>query len=412
MVEEFFEAGVYLLMSKMSDDDKNNDKCKGCLIAVVTKSNRQLKNIIFVFLCFFFANLTVLAIDIAPLDFHTNNKNGEGFYYVGNMIESRYNHSAVKLKDGRIFIAGGTLLDSTEVFDVKTGKSTKGPKMSHERANPLLFLLKNGNVLILGQMTFSSTNKIDVYNPTTNTILNIGEIDIPYCSFNKNTALVIELNNDKILITSLNFLFDNLFEYNLTNNEFKKINTNKKLIDNKKYTLDNSYIAQLEDYLYILNKRTGTIIKTEINNLGKINAKTDLYVHKYFRYLDNKFVVLDDFKKVLFFKSNSIHFFDFETGNYTDVCCPVNFQPQYMRKIFTLNNNNILIISYKYPDKSYKLIEFNPSTKEIITKKYHYSNANAEILEIDKGKILFIGGKIPQRSKSNKKIYVWKEGNI
>lgn len=191
----------------------------------------------------------------------------------------------------------------------------------------------------------------------------------------------------------------------------KKINTNKKLIDNKKYTLDNSYIAQLEDYLYVLNKRTGTIIKTEINNLGKINVKTDLYAHKHFRYLDNKFVVLDDFKKVLFFKSNSIHFFDFETGNYADVYCPVNFQPQYMRKIFTLNNNNILIISYKYPDKSYKLIKFNPSTKEIITKKYHYSNANAEILEIAKGKILFIGGKIPQSSKSNKKVYVWKEGN-
>lgn len=207
----------------MSGDDKNNDKGKGSLIDVVTTSNLQLKKFMFfVFLCFLFTNLTAFAINIDSFGFHTNNKNGEGFYYVGNMIESRYNHSAVKLKDGRIFIAGGTLLDSTEVFDVKTGKSTKGPKMSHERSNPLLFLLKNGNVLIFGQMTFSSTNKIDVYNPTTNTILNIGEIDIPYCSFNKNTALVIELNNDKILITSLNFLFDNLFEYNLTNNEFKK----------------------------------------------------------------------------------------------------------------------------------------------------------------------------------------------
>lgn len=99
------------------------------------------------------------------------------FALTSNMLTRRHKHDAVLLEDGRVLIAGGTderdedgQYKSTEVYNPDTGQFSK---MSDMKANRYKFqgtsfLLKNGNVLIMG-----GADIFEIYDPATNTFTEV-----------------------------------------------------------------------------------------------------------------------------------------------------------------------------------------------------------------------------------------------
>src|SRR5690349_6052400 len=75
------------------------------------------------------------------------------FSAAGNMNEARADHSATLLADGRVLLIGGRnssgALASTEIFDPTTGAFTSGPAMSVARAGHSATLFGNGQVLVV-----------------------------------------------------------------------------------------------------------------------------------------------------------------------------------------------------------------------------------------------------------------------
>jgi len=71
------------------------------------------------------------------------------------MLTGRAEHTATRLLDGRVLVAGGTNgqnhgLASTELFDPKTIRWSDGPPMSTTRVDHTATLLEDGRVLVAG----------------------------------------------------------------------------------------------------------------------------------------------------------------------------------------------------------------------------------------------------------------------
>ncbi len=78
-----------------------------------------------------------------------------GWAPAGAMLTGRAEHTATRLLDGRVLMAGGTNglnhgLASTELFDPKTARWTDGPPMSTTRVDHTATLLEDGRVLVAG----------------------------------------------------------------------------------------------------------------------------------------------------------------------------------------------------------------------------------------------------------------------
>lgn len=100
----------------------------------------------------------------------------------GKMLEARTGCSATLLNDGKVLIAGGQQLgsgrdgqplDSTEIFDPKTRNFSMGPKLTCTRYQHEAIRLRDGRVLLLSGVSPSTkeTPKFsDVYYPKSNTV--------------------------------------------------------------------------------------------------------------------------------------------------------------------------------------------------------------------------------------------------
>ncbi len=84
------------------------------------------------------------------------------------MIASRTNASAIRMSDGRIFIAGGDGLTSAEIFNPADGSFTAvGSSMTLSRSHALLRLLPDGKIQIIGG---AGDGSMEVYDPSIDTI--------------------------------------------------------------------------------------------------------------------------------------------------------------------------------------------------------------------------------------------------
>ncbi len=90
----------------------------------------------------------------------------------GSMTQTREEHTATLLEDGRVLVAGGSIdgqtnLASAELYDPATGTWTAAAPMTSGRSYHTATLLKNGKVLVAGGI--GGGQSAELYDPASDT---------------------------------------------------------------------------------------------------------------------------------------------------------------------------------------------------------------------------------------------------
>ena len=124
---------------------------------------------------------------------------GSGWQPGPPLLTARVKHAAVGLPDGRVLVVGGStttegreLLDTTEILDVRVGRSTPGPRLSEGQYKlaGAVAELTDGRVVIAGGQ------RIDVFDPANGRITVVGGDPVPRRSF----VTASPLSRDRVLV--------------------------------------------------------------------------------------------------------------------------------------------------------------------------------------------------------------------
>jgi hypothetical protein len=113
----------------------------------------------------------------APQDF-TLQVLAKGFAPTGSMAAARQYHTATLLASGKVLVAGGSGLASTELFDPGTGTFSASGDMGAARSGHTATLLNNGKVLIAGGQDATGVNlaTAELYDPAAGTFSSTGSM--------------------------------------------------------------------------------------------------------------------------------------------------------------------------------------------------------------------------------------------
>jgi N-acetylneuraminic acid mutarotase len=132
----------------------------------------------------------------------------------GSMHFGRLDHSAVRLRDGRVLVAGGgavvngvpRYVATAEIYHPRTGRWTMTGSMTrpHSEAEWASVLLPNGKVLVPAGFTdFDQPGKgSDVFNPATGTWSDAGQLSIIRAG---HSAVVLRGNRGVLVIGGMSF---------------------------------------------------------------------------------------------------------------------------------------------------------------------------------------------------------------
>jgi WD40 repeat protein len=102
------------------------------------------------------------------------------FVPTGSLHFARMGHTATLLNDGRVLIAGGgsgSPLRSTELYDGSTGRFVRGPDMTIAREGHTATRLPDGTVLIVGG-TSDLGHSAEVFDPAANVCETVGSLQV------------------------------------------------------------------------------------------------------------------------------------------------------------------------------------------------------------------------------------------
>src|SRR5258706_2216276 len=123
------------------------------------------------------------------------------FAFTGNMSINRCCHTATRLLDDRVLIAGGfngDYLSNAEIYDPETGEFTATGSLTTPRMDHVAVLLDNGKVLLAGGVgtgwTFLSS--AEIYDPETGTFTPTGNMSVA-----RESHTVTKLQDGRVLIT-------------------------------------------------------------------------------------------------------------------------------------------------------------------------------------------------------------------
>jgi hypothetical protein len=124
------------------------------------------------------------------------------FAQTGSPAQARYSHTATRLLDGRVLVAGGALgandnpsataTSTAEIYDPATGKFTPTDPMTKPRLSHSAILLKDGRVLLLGSVSDSSA---ELYDPVKGKFSGAGSMKSTH-----NINLATLLRDGRVLI--------------------------------------------------------------------------------------------------------------------------------------------------------------------------------------------------------------------
>ena len=199
------------------------------------------------------------------------------FIKTANLNIPRARHSAILLNDGNVLVTGGDteidgkheILKSAEIYNVKNNKFIEISDMNNEMWYHKMFLLENGNVLIV-----SNPNKLEIYDPKKSEFKKIEGSSIVsdneiynFLQLSQNTVLMYpkyyKLQKTPLFIMNLNDLSFtelkiNLFDRKVSSYSIAKISDDKILVTGGDYN-------QLDSKIIDLNKR----IVTQTSNLSQ-----------------------------------------------------------------------------------------------------------------------------------------------
>ncbi len=124
------------------------------------------------------------------------------FSLTGSMADARLSHTATLLRDGRVLIVGGfgangERLASAELYDPATGRFSAAGSMPSARADHTATLLRDGRVLIVGGTgdgyTFLATALL--YDPATSSFAPTGSMSVP-----RESATATLLRDGRVLV--------------------------------------------------------------------------------------------------------------------------------------------------------------------------------------------------------------------
>src|SRR6266571_8487289 len=125
---------------------------------------------------------------------------GASWRYTGNLNFARAVHTATLLPNGKVLVAGGSDLESAELYNPTTGVWINTGNLNAARSEHTATLLPNGKVLIVGGTVGGpedvvSVNSAELYDPATGTWSSTGNLNT---ARSQHTATL--LPNGKVLI--------------------------------------------------------------------------------------------------------------------------------------------------------------------------------------------------------------------